>query len=256
MADASSDLRLVVAYDGTEFRGWAAQRDPAIRTVEGLLSDALALITGERPSLSVAGRTDAGVHARGQVVSFPTPAIVDAGADRPGGERRCWGPRSWCATAATRRRASTPGSPRRRACTATGSTRARWRIRSGPGSCGTGRAGSRSRRCGRPPASWWGSTTSRRSAGSRAGGRSTIRRLQRLTVDREAERLELGFRANAFCHQMVRALVGDARGGGGGADRSRRHPGDRGGPGPVASAGQLAPARGLTLERVVYGRRL
>ena len=69
-ADEARVLRLLVAYDGTDFRGWAAQRDPAVRTVEGLLTDALALVTGERAVLSVAGRTDAGVHARGQVVSL------------------------------------------------------------------------------------------------------------------------------------------------------------------------------------------
>jgi tRNA pseudouridine38-40 synthase len=87
------------------------------------------------------------------------------------------------------------------------------------------------------------------------GGRTTIRRLQRLTVDREAERLELGFRANAFCHQMVRALVGTLVAVGEG----RIDPGEV--PDIVlardrSDAGQLAPARGLTLERVVYGRRL
>src|SRR2546426_3539839 len=65
-------VRLSLAYDGTGFRGWAAQRDPSIRTVEGELSAALERIMNERIKLSVAGRTDAGVHARGQVTSFGT----------------------------------------------------------------------------------------------------------------------------------------------------------------------------------------
>jgi len=60
----------LLAYDGTGFRGWAAQRDPSIRTVEGELSAAIERIVNERIELSVAGRTDAGVHARGQVTSF------------------------------------------------------------------------------------------------------------------------------------------------------------------------------------------
>jgi tRNA pseudouridine38-40 synthase len=58
-------IRLDIAYDGTHFRGWA--RQPGLRTVQGTLEDALARILGGRPSLVVAGRTDAGVHARGQV---------------------------------------------------------------------------------------------------------------------------------------------------------------------------------------------
>ena len=63
-------VRLLLAYDGTGFRGWAAQRDPSIRTVEGELSAAIERIVNERIELSVAGRTYAGVHARGQVTSF------------------------------------------------------------------------------------------------------------------------------------------------------------------------------------------
>ena len=61
-------IRLDLAYDGTDFSGWAAQ--PGLRTVEGELSAALAtLLRAVDPvRLTVAGRTDAGVHARGQVV--------------------------------------------------------------------------------------------------------------------------------------------------------------------------------------------
>ena len=61
-------VRLDVAYDGTAFSGWAAQ--PGLRTVQGELSAALTtVLRGPDPvRLTVAGRTDAGVHARGQVV--------------------------------------------------------------------------------------------------------------------------------------------------------------------------------------------
>jgi len=60
-------LRLDLSYDGTDFSGWAAQ--PSRRTVEGTLSAALSTVlrSSERVGITVAGRTDAGVHARGQV---------------------------------------------------------------------------------------------------------------------------------------------------------------------------------------------
>jgi len=63
-------LRLagLVEYEGTGFAGWAAQ--PGRRTVEGVLSEALTTILRQPVKMSVAGRTDAGVHASGQVVSF------------------------------------------------------------------------------------------------------------------------------------------------------------------------------------------
>ena len=60
-------LRLTLEYDGTGFHGWAAQ--PGLRTVEGEVLRALAELYGSFESLAVAGRTDAGVHAVGQVAS-------------------------------------------------------------------------------------------------------------------------------------------------------------------------------------------
>lgn len=58
-------IRLDIAYDGTHFRGWAKQ--PRLRTVQGTLEAALARIVGSDVQFVVAGRTDAGVHAAGQV---------------------------------------------------------------------------------------------------------------------------------------------------------------------------------------------
>ncbi|HEY7692615.1 MAG TPA: tRNA pseudouridine(38-40) synthase TruA [Gaiellaceae bacterium] len=60
-------LRLDIEYDGTDFSGWAAQ--PGLRTVEGVLRDALGAHFAGFSSLAVAGRTDAGVHALGQVAT-------------------------------------------------------------------------------------------------------------------------------------------------------------------------------------------
>jgi tRNA pseudouridine38-40 synthase len=60
-------LRLDIEYDGTGFFGWAAQ--PGARTIEGVLREALATLYTRFDDLAVAGRTDAGVHALGQVAS-------------------------------------------------------------------------------------------------------------------------------------------------------------------------------------------
>lgn len=63
------DFRLTIAYDGTPFRGWARQEDQP--TVQGELERALGVLLGpDAVRLTVAGRTDAGVHALGQVASF------------------------------------------------------------------------------------------------------------------------------------------------------------------------------------------
>ncbi len=60
-------LKLTLEYDGSRFRGWAAQ--PSLRTVEGVMRDALGWVYGSWERLAVAGRTDTGVHAVGQVAS-------------------------------------------------------------------------------------------------------------------------------------------------------------------------------------------
>jgi tRNA pseudouridine38-40 synthase len=63
--------KLTLEYDGGAFAGWAAQ--PGLRTVAGELERALATVLRRPVDLTVAGRTDAGVHALGQVVSYPGP---------------------------------------------------------------------------------------------------------------------------------------------------------------------------------------
>jgi tRNA pseudouridine38-40 synthase len=70
-------VRLVVAYDGAAFRGFAD--NPGVRTVEGSLAHAIATVVRQPVDLTGAGRTDAGVHAWGQVVSGDLPAEADLG---------------------------------------------------------------------------------------------------------------------------------------------------------------------------------
>src|ERR687884_942036 len=60
-------LKLTLEYDGSGFRGWAAQ--PGLRTVQGVLEEALASVFPRWEQLAVAGRTDTGVHALAQVAS-------------------------------------------------------------------------------------------------------------------------------------------------------------------------------------------
>jgi len=68
-------IRLTLAYDGTQFHGW--QRQPGLRTVQGELERAIrAALGGEETTVHGAGRTDAGVHARGQVGSFPVRSTI------------------------------------------------------------------------------------------------------------------------------------------------------------------------------------
>jgi tRNA pseudouridine38-40 synthase len=67
-------FRLTLAYDGSDFAGW--QWQPNIRTVQGELEAALERVTGARPKCIASGRTDAGVHALGQVVSFTSDTCL------------------------------------------------------------------------------------------------------------------------------------------------------------------------------------
>ena len=72
--DRMRNLKLILSYDGSEFSGWQVQPDAT--TVQGTLASAIGRITGEKVLPQGSGRTDAGVHALGQVVTFVTESSV------------------------------------------------------------------------------------------------------------------------------------------------------------------------------------
>jgi tRNA pseudouridine38-40 synthase len=245
-------VRLDLAYDGTAFRGWAAQRDPAIRTVEGTLSEALGSVLGERMKLSVAGRTDAGVHARGQVASFHTRSTADVSGFLRDAINGMLGPE----IVATGVRYAPEGFDARFSATA---RQYRYVIRVGevpdpfaarfewfrPGVLAVGKM----RTAARYLVGEHDFTSFCRHPGN---GKPTVRRVERVTVGVTGERVEIGMRANAFLHQMVRSIVGMLVAVG----EERRDPDDVAtvlAARDRANAAQLAPPQGLTLERVVYG---
>lgn len=76
-APRGSSWKLTLAYDGTDYSGWQVQPDRA--TIQGELAAAVQRVTGERVLPQGSGRTDAGVHARGQTASFRLEAAIPAG---------------------------------------------------------------------------------------------------------------------------------------------------------------------------------
>jgi tRNA pseudouridine38-40 synthase len=243
-------VRLDLAYDGTEFRGWARQRDQ--RTVQGVLEESLERILPAPPRLSVAGRTDAGVHARGQIASFLSDDEVDV-------ERLRRAVNGMLSPEVVVLRASVArsGFDARRSATA---REYRYRIDTGdvpdpftaryvwhrPGALSVGRMRAAAREL-------VGSHEFASFCRSPAEGATTVRDLQRLAVSRTGDRVEIIARANAFLHQMVRSLVGTLVAVGAGD----LHPGSMDEILRARSreaAGAVAPAHGLTLERVVYAK--
>jgi tRNA pseudouridine38-40 synthase len=246
----SRTIRMTLAYDGTGFRGWARQPDRSVRTIERLVAAQLERVLGEPVKLSVAGRTDAGVHARGQVASFTTASSVEPerlkkalnGALAPEVVvvDAVYAPEDFDARFSAMAReyvyriheAALPDP-----FTAAFVWHRPGHLRLGP---------------------------MREAAGLLVGehdfasfcrhpgrDRSTVRDLRRLTVSRRGDVVSIRAIANAFLHQMVRSLVGTLVAVGEGRLEAGAMPAilaarDR------EAAGRPAPARGLTLERVRY----
>ena len=198
-------IRLLLAYDGTEFRGWA--RQPGVRTIQGAIEDSLGSLLGETPRLSVAGRTDAGVHASGQVASFPAPGDVD-----PERVQRMLNGVLGPEVVVREARRAAPGFDARHSATG---REYRCRIDAGPVpdpfaarfvwhrprelAIGPMRAAARH---------LIGEHDFRSFCRVPAPPAGTVRHLRALSVSRRGEVVDIRAEANAFLHQMVRSLVG------------------------------------------------
>lgn len=254
-------LRLDLAYDGTDFHGWAVQ--PDVRTVQATLQEALARVLRlDAVQVTCAGRTDAGVHARGQVVHVdvdPT-ARVSLTANAPG---------SAFDFLLTRLNGVLPLDVRVHSATAAGDgfdarfsalwRRYAYRIADAPALVDP--------LCRSTVVSWPRrldldamNQAAERLVGERdfaafcrkRDGATTIRTLQELRWARDGDGLATAtVRADAFCHTMVRSLVGSLVAVGEGR-REQAWPSD------VLRSRQRDPgvrvmrAHGLTLEQVAY----
>jgi tRNA pseudouridine38-40 synthase len=246
-----SVMVLTLAYDGTAFRGWAMQRDPSIRTIEGELVRHLERVLREPVKLSVAGRTDAGVHARGQVASFRTETSV-----APGRLQNALNSVLAPEVVVVRSRLAPDGFDARFSAKARGYV---YRIDEAPladpfmGRFAWHRPGRLAlapmRRAARDLEGRHDFTTFCRDPGD---DRSTTRHLRRLTVVRAGDGLAIRAEADAFLHQMVRSLVGTLVAVGAGKQNATAMPRVLAARDRAAASGGLAPARGLTLERVSY----
>jgi len=202
-------LRLDIAYDGTGFSGWAAQ--PGRRTVQAVLTEALGMVLRlDAPRLVVAGRTDAGVHATGQVAHLDVPAEAWLAQDG-----RLMRRLAGVLPADVRVTAVHPVSPDFDARFGALWRRYRYRITDAD-------AGPDPLR--RLDTVGWrrrlDASAMQQAANELLGlhdfaafcrrreGASTIRTLQQLDVVRAGGLIELTVQADAFCHSMVRSLVG------------------------------------------------
>ncbi|MEO3793745.1 tRNA pseudouridine(38-40) synthase TruA [Nonomuraea sp. B10E15] len=259
-------LRLDLAYDGTEFSGWA--RQPGRRTVQGEIEQALGRILrlGEPAQLTVAGRTDAGVHARGQVSHVDVPEGSMAELD---GNRGPLGIDERLAALVRRLGGVLPPDVRvHRVSVASEGFDARfsalfrryaYRVSDAVG----GVDPLRRREVvwhNRPLDDGALDAAAARLIGEhdfaafckKREGATTIRELQRLDWVREQDgTLVATVVADAFCHSMVRALVGSLLAAGDGR-RPVEWPGEVLGRAVRDSGVHVAPAHGLCLEEVGY----
>jgi tRNA pseudouridine38-40 synthase len=199
-----SVYRLEVSYDGSGFHGYARQTGQ--RTIQGVLDDALAVLLKTAVATAVAGRTDAGVHARGQVISFEHDGEVDT-------ERLMRGLNGLVGPEVSVRAVSlAPADFNARFS-------ARWRRyryeldmatsqdpldRVHVWHIGRGLDVDSMRSAAAVFVGEHDFSSFCRSV----EGKSNVRRVTMLTVEGDGTRLTIWIQANAFCHQMVRSIVG------------------------------------------------
>lgn len=246
-------VRLGIAYDGAGFSGWAVQ--PGRRTVQGELQAALGRILRlDRPELTVAGRTDAGVHARGQVAHVDLPREAwDAVAESAG--RRLAGvlPNDLRVTSVA---PAPAGFDARFSALA---RRYAYRVCDHPYGADPLRRGFTLWHKARLDVAAMNTAAARLTGEHdfaaycrKREGATTIRRLLRLEWTRvEPDVVEATVEADAFCHNMVRALVGAMLAVGDGR-RPVEWPGEVLGAGVRDSAVHVVAPYGLTLEEVRY----
>lgn len=244
------NIRCVVEYDGTDFFGF--QRQPGRETIQGCLERAVATLTGEQVTVHGAGRTDAGVHAEGQVVNFFTTSRIPI-------ERWPYALNS-CLPGAIVVKAADHVSADFHARKSAVAKTYRYTIWNAPF-----------------PSALWGrfsyhvalplDVAAMREAAALLVGRhdfaafqaagstpvrSTVRHLQRLEIVRDGPRIDVVAKADGFLYHMVRNIVGTLLLVGGGRRTpewvgevltSRRR----------ELAGPTAPAHGLCLLLVEYG---
>jgi tRNA pseudouridine38-40 synthase len=249
-AEAQRCARAIIEYDGTAFAG--SQVQPNARTVQGELEEALNRLIGERTRVHLAGRTDAGVHATGQVVAFCYPRELPRGGGLPELRRRLNAALPPDLVVRSLRPAARGFDPRRDA---------RWRVyRYRVLTNGARRPLERHRtleiddridvEAVRAAAARMIGERDFAALGSHVRGR-TVRDLAEVRVTRRGDLVEIRVTANAFLRRMVRSMValllevGRGRLDVGGVDRLLQGSGR-------ALHGRAAPARGLTLERVIY----
>ena len=259
-------LRLDISYDGTDFSGWAAQPDR--RTVAGSLSEALRVLFRQDIPLVVAGRTDAGVHATGQVAHIDVPrAALIALAPRAKGvvsDELTSG-----RTGLLRRLAGLlPTDIRVRAVSVApdgfdarfAALRRHYRYRIGSAEWGVEPLGRKDVFARRRPLDVEAMS---KAADLLIGlhdfasfckpreGATTVRELQSLTVVQHCDQVVIEVTADAFCHSMVRSLVGSLIAVGEHQVPMTR-PAEQLAAASRASGVHIAPALGLTLVAVDY----
>jgi tRNA pseudouridine38-40 synthase len=241
-------LRLVIEYDGTDFAGW--QRQAGQRTVQGCLEDAFAAMVGAPVRITGAGRTDAGVHAEGQVASARVEARIPSGGFLRGLNAHL------PPDIAVRELADVPENFDARR-SARGKVyryliwnhlvrsphRARWSWHL--------RAPLDSHALREAAAAFIGQHDFRGFRAADCERRSTVRLIRSFTVVRDGALITCEVEGTAFLKNMVRIMIGTLVAAGrhrldAGAIRALLAAGDR------SKAGVTAPAHGLTLVRVIY----